>query len=208
MEVNEAIDQITEIRRRLARAEVFRGYRALPVAGSGLMAFASATVQPLVVADPPQRLDLYLTLWLGAAILSAVGAGIVMARRAAMRSDPWARRLTWQALEALAPSLVAGAFLTLVVVRKVPAAVTLLPALWQLFFGLGIFASLQWLPRATVWVALFYLMTGLGTLAWFPGDAAFEPWVMGLPFGIGQGLAAAILYWTLERPDERSYLED
>jgi uncharacterized membrane protein (DUF441 family) len=207
MEVHEAIDQIGEIRRQLARAEVFRGYRALPVAGSGVLAFAAAAVQPTLVGEPRERLGTYLTLWLGAAMLSAVGAGIVMARRAARRSNPWARRLTWQAVEALVPSLVVGALLTVVVVRHVPTAASLLPGLWQLFFSLGVFASLRWLPKATFWVAIFYLLTGLGTLAWFPGDSAFAPWVMGLPFGMGQALAAAILYWTLERDDESVYLE-
>ena len=33
------------------------------------------------------------------------------------------------------------------------------------------------------------------------GEHAFSPWVMGLPFGVGQLLAGAVLYWTLERND-------
>ena len=35
MELREALTQITEIRLQLARTEVFRGYRAMPVAFSG-----------------------------------------------------------------------------------------------------------------------------------------------------------------------------
>jgi hypothetical protein len=31
------------------------------------------------------------------------------------------------------------------------------------------------------------------------GLHAFSPWAMGLTFGIGQLLAAAVLYWNLER---------
>ena len=31
------------------------------------------------------------------------------------------------------------------------------------------------------------------------GLSAFSPWAMGLTFGVGQLLAAAVLYWNLER---------
>jgi hypothetical protein len=93
--------------------------------------------------------------------------------------------------------------LTVVLTRYVPTAVPLLPGLWQVLFSLGIFASCRLLPRPTFWVGVFYLFTGLGSLAWFPGDAALDPWVMGLPFGFGQLMAASILYWTLERTDDR-----
>ena len=45
MELREALTQISEIRQRVAQAEVFRGYRAVPVAFSGLLALATACVQ-------------------------------------------------------------------------------------------------------------------------------------------------------------------
>jgi hypothetical protein len=31
-----------------------------------------------------------------------------------------------------------------------------------------------------------------------------SPWAMGVPFGVGQLLAAAVLYWTLERNHDES----
>ncbi len=70
----------------------------------------------------------------------------------------------------------------------------MLPGLWQIFFSLGIFASCRLLARATFWVAVFYLGTGLTVLALARGEAALSPWAMGLPFGVGQLLAAAVLY--------------
>ena len=39
----------------------------------------------------------------------------------------------------------------------------------------------------------------LTVLALARGDAAMSPWAMALPFGVGQMLAAAVLYSTLER---------
>jgi hypothetical protein len=115
------------------------------------------------------------------------------------------RELTWLALEQFCPSLVAGALLTIVLVRAAPESLWMLPGLWQVVYSLGIFASCRLLPRATFWVAAFYLVTGLTVLAVARGDAALAPWAMALPFGAGQLLAAAVLYSTLERdhaPDE------
>ena len=40
MELREALNQIAVIRQRLAASELFRGYRALPVGASGLLALA------------------------------------------------------------------------------------------------------------------------------------------------------------------------
>ena len=75
----------------------------------------------------------------------------------------------------------------------------MLPGLWQIMYALGIFASCRLLPRPTFWVAVFYLATGLAVLALANGESALSPWSMGLPFGVGQVLAALVLYCTLER---------
>src|SRR5688572_9938037 len=54
MEVSRALDQIAEIHQQIAKGEVYRGYRSLPVAASGLMGFAAAWFQPaaLGTGDP------------------------------------------------------------------------------------------------------------------------------------------------------------
>ncbi len=89
--------------------------------------------------------------------------------------------------------------MTLVLWRSAPQSVWLLPGLWQIFYSLGIFASCRLLPRATFWVAVFYLGSGLTVLAWPHAETPLSPWAMGIPFGIGQLLAATVLYCTLER---------
>jgi hypothetical protein len=204
MELREALTQISEIRLRMARTEVFRGYRAVPVAFSGLLALAAAGFQAVWIPEPEAQRPAYLALWLGTAALSALGAGTEMALRARRAATSWARRATWLAVEQFLPCLVAGALLTFVLVRHAPEAVGMLPGLWQILFSLGIFASHRLLPRAIVWVAVWYLASGLTSLAWARGSSAFSPWAMGLPFGAGQLLAAAVLYWMLERNDDES----
>jgi len=199
MELREALTQITEIRLQLARTEVFRGYRAMPVAFSGLVALLAAVIQAVTITDPMSQIGAYLALWIGAAVVSGLAAGLEMVVRARNATSPLTRELTWLAVEQFCPCLLAGALLTIVLVRAEPASLWMLPGLWQIVYSLGIFASCRLLPRATFWVAVFYLGTGLAVLAAGRGDAALSPWTMGLPFAIGQFLAAAVLYRTLER---------
>jgi hypothetical protein len=201
MELREALTQITEIRAQMARTEVFRGYRAAPVAFTGLVAFAAAGAQAAWIGDPARQWDRYLELWVGAAVLGAVAAGAGMVVTGRLGSSAWRRRITWLAVEQFVPCLVAGGVLTFVLTAAAPECLWMLPGLWQVLFSLGVFASCRLLPRATFGVAVFYLVAGAACLALARGEAALSPWAMGLPFGVGQLLAAAVLYWTLERGD-------
>ncbi len=94
MELREALTQITEIRLQLARTEVFRGYRAMPVAFSGGVALLAAVVQAVTIADPVVQIGPYLVLWIGAAVVSALAAGLEMMIRARNAATPMTRELT------------------------------------------------------------------------------------------------------------------
>jgi len=199
MELKEALVQITEIRTQMARTEVFRGYRAVPAAFSGAVAMAAATVQELTIPDPMLQYPAYLALWIGAAVVSGASAVMEMRIRARNASSSLSREQTALAMEQFFPCLAAGALVTLVVARSTPALVWMLPGLWQVFYSLGIFATLRLLPRPMSAVAVFYAACGLTTLAAAQGEWALSPLAMGAPFGLGQLFAAAVLYRTLER---------
>src|SRR5215813_2017813 len=108
MELREALTQITEIRLQLARTEVFRGYRAMPVAFSGMVAVLAAAVQAATIGDPVSQIGSYLALWIGAAVISALAAGLEMMVRARNAASTLTRELTYLAVEQFCPSLVAG----------------------------------------------------------------------------------------------------
>jgi hypothetical protein len=69
----------------------------------------------------------------------------------------------------------------------------MLPGLWEISFSLGVFASARFLPRPVFAVGLWYLICGLTCLAVESGPRMLSPWEMGIPFGIGQLLVAAVL---------------
>ncbi len=198
MELREALSQISEIRQQIARTEVFRGYRSVPVAFSGVVACAAAVAQSAWIPEPTSDIRSYLTLWIGAAAVGILAAAIEMTLRA-WHSSRWAREQTWLAVEQFLPCVVAGGLLTLVLARSAESILWVLPGIWSIFFSLGIFASRRLLPRATFGVAVYYLVAGLLSLAIAQGEWALSPWTMGIEFGGGQLLAAVVLYRTLER---------
>jgi hypothetical protein len=199
MELRDALTQISEIRRQMARTEIFRGFRSMPIAFSGLLALAAAGFQLVWIPDPRQNIAGYLTLWLGAAVISALAAGAEMAIRYWRSSTALGRDLTWLAVEQFLPCLIGGAVLTVVLAASAPDCLWMLPGLWQMFFSLGIFATHRLLPKAIFGVAIFYMCTGVLSLLLAQSEGTPSPWVMGIPFGVGQLYVAAILYWTLER---------
>jgi hypothetical protein len=204
MDLREALTQIAEIRTQMARTEVFRGYRAAPVAFSGVAALAAACVQVLWIPQALEQIPAYLTLWFGAALVSLLACGGVMVWRHRYLTAPLQREITWLAIEQFVPALAAGALCTIVLVLTANQSLWMLPGLWQVFFSLGIFASYRLLPRAMIGGAFFYLITGVLCLILAHGDFALSPWAMGLPFGVGQLLVAGVLYWNLERSHDEA----
>ncbi len=198
MELNEALSQITQIRRQMARAGLFRGYRSATVAFSGCVALAGAFVQSAMVPVPYQNLTGYLSVWLAVAVISLLAAAVHMVIRCRRSDSSLQRDLTVLAAEQFAPPLVAGALLTLAIDLFAQPEAWLLPGLWSIMVAMGVFASRTVLPRAIGIVGGFYLLAGLTCISLNPRHA-FSPWTMGLIFSIGQFLAAIILYWTLER---------
>jgi hypothetical protein len=203
MELREALDSIATIRRRMAETEVFRGYRALPVAVSAVLALTAGFLQPVLVPRPDQDVPGYVALWSAVAVLSVAAAGLAMFLRDRVAGTSLTRPVTWLAVGQFVPCLVAAAAVTAVLARVAPEAGWVLPGLWQVFFSQGVFASCRLLPRPAFVVGVFYLVAGITTLLLARGPDALSPWAMAIPFGVGQLAAAAVLYWTLERTDGR-----
>src|SRR5262245_58045435 len=98
MDLRDALTQIAEIRRTVARAETFRGYKAAPVAFSGLLAWTAAVVQAACLPDATHDLAGYLWLWSGAALVSLAVTGLFMVLHCWHSSSPLSRTLALMAL--------------------------------------------------------------------------------------------------------------
>lgn len=200
MEFSRALSQIAEIHQQIAKGEVYRGYRSLPIAASGAIGVAAAWMQdPTLGARDQIGFVLY---WIvTAAVAGLVGTSEILYNYA-VHEDAAARRRTRQVIGQFMPSVLAGAVITASFVHLSAALVALLPGLWAICFGVGAFASRPYLPRASGFVALFYYVAGMVLLWIARGPEVLSAWWIGATFGIGQFLAALVLYWNLERTRE------
>jgi hypothetical protein len=191
-DLNRALGDISSIRRQVARSTEFHGYGPATLAATGLFAIAAAGVQALWVRDAAHHLAAYLGVWITTAVLSAALIGAQMLTRARRMHSGMADEMIGMAVEQFLPSAGAGVLVTLVLARYVPAALWMLPGIWQVIFSLGVFASCRFLPRAIAAAGAWYLLTGLFCISLGDGRA-LSPWAMGVPYGAGQLLVAAIL---------------
>ena len=199
MDVSRALSQIAEIHQQIAKGEVYRGYRSLPVAASGLIGILAAILQPRAMgAGDPVGFVIYW-VWV-AAVACVVGASEIAYNYAAREEDA-ERRRTRRVIGQFLPSVLGAAIITASFVNLSPTLVPVLPGLWAICFGIGTFASRPYLPRASGVVALFYYVAGMAVLWTASGPEALSAWWIGGTFGIGQSLAAVVLYWNLERGD-------
>ena len=202
MELHEALGQISEIRAQMARTQTFGGFRSLTVASSGFLGILAAIYQANRIPRPMEQIEDYVALWSAVAALSLLAVGVELVYSYSVAMSTLRRRLTTHAIRQFVPCLVAGAALTAVIIARAPETAWMLPGMWSLLFGLGVFASSRLLPRPIVWVGAYYLFTGSACLAFGKSEFQLSSWMMAATFGFGQLLAALILYCTLERGDE------
>jgi hypothetical protein len=164
------------------------------MAASAAICATAAGVQAATLPSPRDALGDYLQLWIGAAAAGFLISLVDVWRR--YRRSPlslW-REDAWLALTQFLPCIGAGALVTLVIFRTAAEeAAWLLPGLWSVLFGLGLFASTRNLPRAMLLVAAWYVCAGCTVMTVFRGAAALSPWAMVLTLGIGQTAAAVVL---------------
>jgi hypothetical protein len=194
MDLDRALADITAIRTHLARGNEFRVYGPLTIAGTGLLALVAGCAQALWLPDPATAVYAYLGLWIAAAIVSVILVGIEMIARSKRIHSGLADEMIHAAIEQFIPAGAAGVLLTIVLHQFAPQNLWMLPGLWQIVFSLGVFASCRSLPRTMFAVGVWYLAAGLVGLALSSGAHAFSPWIMAVPFGLGQLLMAVVFF--------------
>ena len=200
--LHKAIGDISSIRRQVARSTEFRGYGPVTLGATGLSAMLAAAAQAAWLDDPANHIALYLAIWASTAVVSAALIGTEMFARTRRIHSGLADEMIRMAVEQFLPSAGAGALLTLVFIHYVPSASWMLPGMWQIIYSLGIFSSCRFLPRLMIAPGIWYLATGMGSIS-LAGNRALSPWTMGIAFGLGQLLVAAVLlFHASETGDE------
>ena len=200
-DLHKALGDISSMRRQMARTTEFRGYGPATLACTGIFAILAAAGQSRWAADPANHISAYLGIWIWTAFFSAALIGAQMHTRTHRIHSGLADEMIRMAVEQFLPSAIAGALITVVLVRYAPHVLWMIPGLWQIVFGLGVFSSCRFLPRPMVAAGGWYLLTGLICIA-LADSRALSPWAMAIPYGIGQMLVAAILFFSSGSLDE------
>jgi hypothetical protein len=201
--LNKALGDISSIRRQMAQSTEFRGYGPATLVTTGVLAVAAAGVQQICVSDPASHIARYLTIWIVTAVLSSALIGAEMYARTQRIHSGMADEMIRMAVEQFLPAAAVGGLVTVVMVRAVPGSIWMLPGLWQVIFSLGVFSSCRFLPRPMMLAGSWYLLTGLSTIA-IGDNRALAPWTMGVAYGVGQTIVAAVLFFRKREDGDES----
>jgi hypothetical protein len=192
-EIDKALADILEIRSQIAAHTAFRGYGPVAIAITAVLALTTATAQSLWPIAPSHTA--YIVEWMATAVVCGTVIRIEMQGRSRRLHSGLADAMIHQAMEQFTPATAASLFLPVLFLRFVPESTWMVPGLWQLFVSLGIFASLRTLPKPIALVGAWYFVAGFGTMLYASQTHTLSPWLMGLPFFVGQTMMAVILYY-------------
>ena len=209
-DVTRALAQLDDIHAQMARAHVYRGWRSAPVAMSGVVGLAAAALFPTLVGDARSHsARVWVVYWLGIALGALLVGSAHLLWRHLHEESAAERRHTQLVAAQFLPALSAGLVLTIALMLVDPRLTYALPGVWALLFGVGVASARPVLVRGSGVVAAYYALTGVVLLVLFaarpltaraaPTTFTFLSWAVGVTFFGGQSLAAAILYWNLER---------
>ena len=197
-DLTQALAEISEIRAQVARGTQFRGYGPASTAVSGTLALIVAGAQAVWMKEGGRDVLPFLAVWVATAAVSVALAAFETIVRSRRVHSGFAAEMIQSAVEQFLPATIVGLLLTGVMLLAAPKELWMLPGLWELIFSLGVFASCRFLPRQMFAVGLWYLVCGLVCLMMASGPRSLSPWEMGIPFGVGQLLVAAVLRYGFE----------
>ena len=136
-----AMDNLRYIRETMERATPFTG-----ISGMGEIAIGATALIASVIAARQPNFKLWFSVWIAEGLISLPIAGWSMDRKARAVRMSLISGSGRKAVFSLVPSLVAGGLLTLVMVRA--ELYNLIPGMWLLLYGTGVFTGGMFSVRA------------------------------------------------------------
>jgi hypothetical protein len=192
MEVARALEDLAEVRSRLAAVQRFRGLSggAAIVSGTAALAIGAYQIVALPYPATPDQVTRYVTIWIAClAFALAINYGAIvawLARNWSLRSRTEFRTVGMT----IAPAIFAGGVLTLALWTHGMAG--MLPGTWCLCYAIGLIASRAMVPKGVLAVAALFAAAG-SALLFAHETSALRWWVMPGTFGIGQILIGALI---------------
>ena len=167
-----AMDNLRYIRETMERATPFTG-----ISGWGEIAIGSTAFIACFIAAQQTTFRAWLAVWVAEGLISVLIAGWSMDRKARTVHLPLVSGPGRKVVFSLAPPLIAGALLTLVLARA--GAASAIPGTWLLLYGTGVITGGMYSVKVVPIMGIC-LMT-LGAVALFAPE--LRNWFMAAGFG-------------------------
>ena len=168
-----AIDNLRYIRETMERATPFTG-----ISGRGEMAIGATALVASFIAAKQDNFKSWVYVWLAEGFISLLIAGWSMDRKARATHTSLFSGSGRKAVFSLAPPVIAGGLLTLVLARAgIPHAI---PGVWLLLYGTGVITGGMFSVRAVPAMGLCFMVLGAIALFIYP---AWTNYFMAAGFG-------------------------
>lgn len=197
-DIDKALIDIANIRGQMAAGTEFQGFGLTIITATGLLAGATMMLQifiPEIFASTNMKL---LIVWIFTATFSVLIIGVEMIARSRRHHQGLADAMLANAVEQFLPAGFAGAAIGAVLMKYSAENIWVLPGIWQVCLALGIFAAVRSLPKTISIVGAWYFLSGITVLLIGCIHESITPWMMGVPFFIGQLLMGFLLYIASE----------
>lgn len=197
-DIDKALIDIANIRGQMAAGTEFQGFGPTIITATGLLAGATMMLQifiPEIFASTNMKL---LIVWIFTATFSVLIIGVEMIARSRRHHQGLADAMLANAVEQFLPAGFAGAAIGAVLMKYSAENIWVLPGIWQVCLALGIFAAVRSLPKTISIVGAWYFLSGITVLLIGCIHESITPWMMGVPFFIGQLLMGFLLYIASE----------
>ncbi|HEX6715875.1 MAG TPA: hypothetical protein VF088_02120 [Pyrinomonadaceae bacterium] len=168
-----AMANLRYIRETMERATPFTG-----ISGWGEIAIGVTALLVSIVAAQQSSFKSWIAIWLAEGFISLLIAGWSMDRKARATHTSLFSGSGRKAVFSLAPPVIAGGLLTIVLVRA--GLSEMIPGVWLLLYGTGVITGGMFSVRAVPAMGLCFMV--LGALALFT-PAAWANWFMAVGFG-------------------------
>jgi hypothetical protein len=166
------MDNLRYIRETMERATAFTG-----ISGWGEIAIGCSALLATVIAAAQTSFNAWLAVWIAEGLISLLIAGWSMDRKARAIEMPLGSGPARKAVFSLAPPMIAGGLLTIMLVQT--GMTTAIPGVWLLLYGTGVITGGMYSVKVVPIMGIC-LMT-LGAIALFLPE--FRNWFMAAGFG-------------------------
>lgn len=168
-----AMDNLRYIRETMERSTAFTG-----ISGWGEVVIGATALVASILAANQSTFRGWLTVWIAEGFISLLIAGWSMDRKSRGVDMPLMSGPGRKAVFSLSPPIIAGAFLTIVLVKA--GQTSAIPGTWLLLYGTGVVTGGMFSVTAVPIMGLCFMC--LGAVALFVPET-FADWFMAAGFG-------------------------